>query len=225
MPSRGQYGAAMKASLLQQAGQSPLSVTRSRQAGQSRGSATSRPSRSVARRPCARRARREGCTVAARVHARLRLARPQSGPCSTWRQSPTRLRPRAAARAQARARALGPETFLIDRVAADLAERLGAVLRAVRRRGRSRHADRCACAARSQAHASIGKPVSSPRLRRTPMSSPTRRRCRFATARSIWWCRRSRCNSSTICPARSFRSAARSNPTGCSSPRCSAAIR
>ena len=32
-------------------------------------------------------------------------------------------------RRQARARALGPETFLIDRVAADLAERLGAVLR------------------------------------------------------------------------------------------------
>ena len=30
---------------------------------------------------------------------------------------------------QRRARALGPETFLIDRVAADLAERLGAVLR------------------------------------------------------------------------------------------------
>src|SRR5207248_11783727 len=32
-------------------------------------------------------------------------------------------------RRQARARALGPEMFLIDRVAADLAERLGAVLR------------------------------------------------------------------------------------------------
>lgn len=32
-------------------------------------------------------------------------------------------------RRQARARALGPETFLIERVAADLAERLGAVLR------------------------------------------------------------------------------------------------
>jgi SAM-dependent methyltransferase len=32
-------------------------------------------------------------------------------------------------RRQARARALGPETFLIDRVASDLAERLGAVLR------------------------------------------------------------------------------------------------
>ena len=32
-------------------------------------------------------------------------------------------------RRQARARTLGPETFLVDRVAADLAERLGAVLR------------------------------------------------------------------------------------------------
>src|SRR5689334_17746243 len=32
-------------------------------------------------------------------------------------------------RRQGRARALGPETFLIERVAADLAERLGAVLR------------------------------------------------------------------------------------------------
>jgi SAM-dependent methyltransferase len=32
-------------------------------------------------------------------------------------------------RRQARARALGPETFLIDRIAADLADRLGAVLR------------------------------------------------------------------------------------------------
>src|SRR5436853_2788734 len=32
-------------------------------------------------------------------------------------------------RRRERARALGPETFLIDRVAADLAERLGAVLR------------------------------------------------------------------------------------------------
>src|SRR5438270_7348890 len=32
-------------------------------------------------------------------------------------------------RRRQRARALGPETFLLDRVAADLAERLGAVLR------------------------------------------------------------------------------------------------
>src|SRR5204863_4480730 len=32
-------------------------------------------------------------------------------------------------RRRMRARALGPETFLLDRVAADLAERLGAVLR------------------------------------------------------------------------------------------------
>ena len=43
---------------------------------------------------------------------------------------PARVRPHAAARARSeRARALGPETFLLDRVAADLAERLGAVLR------------------------------------------------------------------------------------------------
>src|SRR5438874_10189926 len=55
----------MKASFPQQAGQSPLSVTRSRQAGQSGGSAVSSPRRKLARRPCVRCAKREDCTVAA----------------------------------------------------------------------------------------------------------------------------------------------------------------
>ena len=42
-----------------------------------------------------------------------------------------------------RAQALGPSTFLIDRVADELGDRLAAVLRQLRARGRSRHADRC----------------------------------------------------------------------------------
>ena len=104
---------------------------------------------------------------------------------------------------QRRARALGPETFLIDRVAADLAERLGAVLRqfdVAVDLGTPTDAVREALAG----NASIGTLIAAKRASamRRPRSSPTRRRCRSATARSIWSCRRSRCNSSTTCPAR-----------------------
>src|SRR3954468_4035771 len=123
----------MKASLLQQVGQRPLSMTRSRHEGHKRGSATSRPRRvttpAPARRPArtlrARRARREGCTVAAvSIGIRYLVQRGvgMSGNPIIFDRALLRLRRR-------RARALGPETFLIDRVAADLAERLGAVLR------------------------------------------------------------------------------------------------
>src|SRR5947209_4873281 len=119
----------MKASLPQQVGQRPLSVTRSRQEGHRRGSATSRPKRvttrapvrSLARTPRARRARREGSTVAAvsmEVRYLVQRGVGMSGNPIIFDRPLLRVRRR-------RARALGPETFLLDRVAADLAERLG----------------------------------------------------------------------------------------------------
>ena len=55
---------------------------------------------------------------------------------------PDHLRPQPAARAPAAGARARAGTFLIDRVAAELAERLAAVLRTVRARGRSRHAHR-----------------------------------------------------------------------------------
>jgi len=54
----------MNATLLQQAGHRPLSVTRSRHDGQSRGNATSSERRKLARRPIVKRAAQDGCTVA-----------------------------------------------------------------------------------------------------------------------------------------------------------------
>ena len=144
----------MKVSLPQHAGQSPLSVTRARQAGHSGGSAVSSPSRKLARRPCARRARREGRTVAvvsiggkANSSARPRESGAPVLYCLVGKRLDSRFRgnPRKTRRLsmsdplvfdrallrkrRERALRLGPETFLIDRVAADLGERLGAVLR------------------------------------------------------------------------------------------------
>ena len=130
----------MNASLLQQAGHRPLSVTRSRHDGQSRGSATSSPRRK--RRAQAVREPREsrGLRCRGRVHDdRLAPCRAKLGTGFAQRiasQEPhddrechRRVRPLLLRARQRRARALGAETFLIDRVAADLAERLGAVLR------------------------------------------------------------------------------------------------
>ena len=97
-----------------------------------------------------------------------------------------------------RAAALGPATFLIDRVAEDFSDRLATVLRrfelavdlgtptdAVRRALRRERQGR-----QDHHHAADGT------------SRPTRRRCRSATARSISSSPRSRCSSSTICRAR-----------------------
>ena len=92
-------------------------------------------------RPARRRAsRRDARAATAAVGAGLprpRLPRQARSCCKRYQMSaePDHLRPPAAARAAARARALGPATFLIDRVAEDLAERLrrccGSSMRAV----------------------------------------------------------------------------------------------
>ena len=119
----------------------------------------------------------------------------------------------SCARGGARAAALGPSTFLLDRVAEDLADRLAAVLRRFELRGRSRHADRCGAArARRQRQGRhhhrrrrAGRRCAAARGSDAhSRSRPTRRRCRSATPRSISSCRRWRCSSSTICPARSI---------------------
>ena len=104
---------------------------------------------------------------------------------------------------QRRARALGPESFLIDRVADDLGERLSAVLRRFDRvvdLGTPTDAVRRVLAKSDNVGPVVAAAPAT--ARRRSMSSPTRRRCRLRTARSIWWCRRWRCNSSTICRAR-----------------------
>ena len=104
---------------------------------------------------------------------------------------------------QRRARALGAETFLIDRVAADLAERLGAVLRqfdVAVDLGTPTDAVREALAGNASIGTLIAREGHS--AMRRSRSRPTRSFCRSATARSISSCRRSRCNSSMTCPAR-----------------------
>ena len=134
------------------------SRTGSRQDGQSGGSATSRSGRSAAcseavgsrqadRVPPTRRTGGGSVVVVNSIPSKLlpggtalNLRCREAGAMTESAD----LRPRSAARRRRRARgALGPATFLLDRVADDLAERLSAVLRRFERRGRSRHADRC----------------------------------------------------------------------------------
>ena len=98
---------------------------------------------------------------------------------------PADLRPRTPrAPAAAARRRLEPATFLLDHVAADLAERLAAVLRRFDLRARSRHARRSgargAGAARLGRHDRCGRrrAVGSARDAPARSSSPTRRRCR-----------------------------------------------
>ena len=83
------------------------------------------------------------------------------------------------------------------------------------RKGRHHHRGRCCCASPRPPRPAV---VAAGAAQPVPLR-PMRRRCRFATPRSIWSCRCLRFNSSTICPARSSRSAARSNPTACCSRR------
>ncbi len=78
----------------------------------------------------------------------------------------------------------------------------------VRARTRSRHADRRAAPGarreRQGRHHLRGGTCRAPAspIAQASRWPPTRRHCRCATPRSISWCRRWRCNSSTICPAR-----------------------
>ena len=130
-----------------------------------------------------------------------------------------------------RAAAMGPATFLLDRVADDLADRLAAVLRRFELAldlGTPSEAVRAALARLGSVGtivAAVPQADIAARRAGAVASSPTRRRCRSRTARSISSFRRWRCSSSTTCRARSSRSAARSSPTGCFSPPSSAARR
>ena len=108
-----------------------------------------------------------------------------------------------------RAATLGPVTFLLDRAADDLADRLAAVLRRFDLGGRSWHAGRSGAhgVVRSR-HGRHGREnrgnTAGGSLALTNPSLLTKRHCRSATTRSISSCRHWRCNSSTICPARSL---------------------
>src|SRR5246127_3648537 len=141
----------MKESLDQQAGHRPAPSTGVRQVGQSCGSATSTTSPKLARKALLSRAKRLAGTVSPCMDLTLT---PQvanlngvAGNGSAWRPSRRRLcalgvvmkamvsarslvfdrrRQRAYRR---RAAALGPSTFLIERVAEDLSDRLATVLR------------------------------------------------------------------------------------------------
>ena len=129
-----------------------------------------------------------------------------------------------------RAAALGPATFLLDRVADELADRLAAVLRRFDLAldlGTPGEAVRAALS-RLGSVGTILNPT--PSLRATPRAPinsclPMKRRYPLAKPVLTSWCRRSRCNSSTICPARLCKFAVRSSPTACFLPRSSAARR
>src|ERR1700752_3645260 len=87
-------------------------------------------------------------------------------------------------RRQRRARALGAATFLLDRAADDLVDRLGAVLRRFEVAvgpGTPRGAARATQSLRFARPMRICRPQ--PRMKKS--SSPTKKHCRFATARSI----------------------------------------
>ena len=112
---------------------------------------------------------------------------------------------------------LGASDFLLERVAEDIAERLAAVLRrfdVAVDLGTPGEAVRRALAASGKVGTVVAANAHCCAAERRWRSSPTRRRCRSATARSISWCRRWRCSSSTTCPARWCRSAARCKPDG-----------
>ena len=151
MPSRGQYGGAMNDSFAQHAAQTPTPATGSRQATHSVGSAMSSASRAVcahAPRAAAKALRKwvdteRGCDASASMAERLaprvaglkrRIARDGvAGVPTGMAQNPTTaplLFDRALLRVrQDRARRIGTATFLFDRVAEDMEERLSAVTR------------------------------------------------------------------------------------------------
>ncbi len=211
----------MKESFDQHAGHNPLPSTGSRQAAQSGGKARSSAARDTARAASAACLRRTGRAMLAEIGMTLTLAScseklSSSRARSIWimsggpdiAESPMIFDRALLRRRQRRATALGPATFLLDRVAGDLLERLAAVLRRFDVGGRSRHAGRCG--AQRAGSARLGRNDRdrgcAARIRRgkrpKTSSSPTKRRCRFARRRSISSYRRWRCNSSTICPAR-----------------------
>ena len=101
-----------------------------------------------------------------------------------WLQSPIIFDRDLLRARRARAAALGPATFLLDRVAADLAERLVRGAAQVRARRRSRHAGRCGA---PRACEQVGTIVAVD-ARRAELDRPSLtvaadwKRCRFATA-------------------------------------------
>src|SRR5262249_46838571 len=126
----------MKESLRQQAGHRPGPSTGSRQAAQSCGSATSAASRNIDRMAAPSRANRLARTSAASISPsmcpRYRRRRRTSTARSVLRKAmahPVVFDRRLLRARRARAAALGPSTFLLQRVAEDLADRLATVLR------------------------------------------------------------------------------------------------
>ena len=100
-----------------------------------------------------------------------------------------------------RARMQGPETFLIDRVAVELGERLSAVLRTFER------AVDLGTPTDAVARALAGSDKIASLVAAAPYDAPLRvaadeEICPSPRLRSIWSSRRWRCNSSMICPAR-----------------------
>jgi SAM-dependent methyltransferase len=124
MPSRAQNGGSISDNFDQQSAHRPAPpASGARQDGQSGGSTMSSPARNAARMPSRNCVTREGAAswLAGMNWFMLQLYQMPSNPTIFDRQM---LRAR-----QRRAGALGPETFLIDRVAAELAERLSVVMR------------------------------------------------------------------------------------------------
>src|SRR5450631_1048589 len=124
MPSRAQYGGSISDNFDQQVAHRPTpSSSGARQDGHSGGSATSRAIRSAARNPPRNCLSREGAfaSLAETSSFMLQMYQMSQNP-TIFDRSLLRVR-------QQRARVLGAETFLIDRVAAELGERLAVVLR------------------------------------------------------------------------------------------------
>ena len=124
-----------------------------------------------------------------------------------------------------RAAGRSPPTFLLDRAAADLADRLATVLRRFPRAldlGTPGDAVRAALARLGSVGTVVtanASPVTASAGAALSVAAKTKKRSRFATPPLISWSRRCHCNSSTTCRERSYKSAARSSPTACFLPR------
>jgi len=137
MPSRAQNGGSMNESFDQQPAHRPISLPRgSRQDGHSGGSAKSRTALNVARRPariCASREIRSSALAVKGIGGAIAAYQTPHEHDRIAVMSSTIFDRQLLRARRRRAQALGPATFLLDRVAEELAERLSVVLRTFER--------------------------------------------------------------------------------------------
>src|ERR1039458_5218200 len=161
-----------------------------RQDGHSGGSATSRATRSAARNPPRNCVSREGASSWLAETSSFMLQMYQMP------QSPTIFDRQLLRARQQRARALGAETFLIDRVADELGERLSAVLRQFERIGRavgdfqagleSRAGREFAQPRLSGYFARLRRPGGAPSEPKSTVSARLRKNARRLSVRHVW---------------------------------------